>query len=132
MQSKQKIIFDYLSDEGYRPSYDDDGDILFKHEGNGYVVLFKDQDPDYTSLSEFFSIDFPDNQLFDVLKIINKVNAEYILGKIFLLEKDDKFLRLQVDSFGSAEDFKNNFSRYLNILTQMEKDFGVEYSELPD
>lgn len=130
MSSKSEAVFEYLAEEGFRPNYDDDGDIFFKYEGSNFIVIFKDKDPEYTSISEFINIDIEEDELFDVLKLINSVNSDYIMGKITLVDNDNKTLRLQVDSFGSFENFKRNFDRYLKIISQMERDFGEGYSEI--
>lgn len=67
-QSIQSSIMTFLRNEGYAASYDSDGDIQFKMEGNIYYVIVKDLDDGYsyvevrapfavdTSLSELYSI----------------------------------------------------------------------------
>ena len=46
-------LFSYLSDEGFRPKLDDEGDIVFKYEGDTYIVIFNENDPDFASLNKY-------------------------------------------------------------------------------
>ncbi len=39
-----RLAFEYLADEGYRPCYDDAGDVVFKCEGLVYIVEFFESD----------------------------------------------------------------------------------------
>jgi hypothetical protein len=43
----QQMYSDYLADEGYRPSIDEDGDVQFKQEGRMYYIGVSEDDPEY-------------------------------------------------------------------------------------
>jgi hypothetical protein len=54
--SKEDNVLDFcnfLRKEGYLPSVDEDGDVVFKFEGRTYLVLLDDKD------DEFFRLVFP-------------------------------------------------------------------------
>ncbi len=57
--SANEKVFEYLCDEGFRPKYDEDGDIVVKREGKTYVVIFEESDPIYFRVvyPNFWSLD---------------------------------------------------------------------------
>ncbi len=57
-QANEKV-FEYLCEEGFRPKYDDDGDVVVKREGKTYVVIFEEGDPIYFRVvyPNFWSLD---------------------------------------------------------------------------
>lgn len=46
----RQLYLDFLTEEGYRPTTDDDGDIVFKREGKTYVLFVDDDDPTFFRL----------------------------------------------------------------------------------
>ena len=52
-------VFEYLSSEGYRPKYDEDGDIIVKREGKTFAIIFEENDPIYFRVlyPNFWSLD---------------------------------------------------------------------------
>ena len=131
MEKNVSAIYAFLTEEGFRPKYnDDDGVITFKHEGDSYVLIFKENDEEYVSVNKFIGVEFSDDISLEVFQLINGINSEYILGKGTIRENDDQLLILQVDSLGSHEDFKNNFERYLIIIQQMERAFVTGFNKL--
>lgn len=40
-----EAVLDFLTEEGFRPKLDEDGDVYFKYEGGTYVVLTGRDDP---------------------------------------------------------------------------------------
>ncbi len=62
---KQEIAskyLDFLSQEGFRPSVDEDGDVTFRYEGGFYGILIDPKDVKYVRLvfPNFWSIDSKD------------------------------------------------------------------------
>ncbi|HJC18137.1 YbjN domain-containing protein [uncultured Alistipes sp.] len=47
-QNVKSDVMSYLRNEGYAPSYDEDGDVKFKVQGYTYYVLSKDSGMGYT------------------------------------------------------------------------------------
>lgn len=58
-QESTQLMLDWLGNEGYRPSLDRDGDLVFKREGKSYLILFEEGDPMFMRLifPNFWSID---------------------------------------------------------------------------
>jgi hypothetical protein len=46
-ETLRAFVLETLTEEGYRPKVDDDGDILFKYEGNSICLEFDHRDPGY-------------------------------------------------------------------------------------
>lgn len=123
-------VYDFLSEEGYRPKRNDDESLVFKHEGDIYYLAFDNNDSDYCSIRKAISIDVNDNDILNIYKIVNKINSEYKLGKcVFYDDDEDRFYILQIDSLGSFINFQKNFDRYLVIIKGMEEDFSREYNK---
>jgi hypothetical protein len=59
MKRKVELFSDFLTQEGYRPSIDEDGDILFKSEGKTLCLSFDEQDEQFVRLymPNFWGID---------------------------------------------------------------------------
>ncbi len=53
----------YLTDEGYRPKLDDDGDVLFKHEGGSYYLIAQADDPTFLQIfyPNFWKLEKPED-----------------------------------------------------------------------
>ncbi len=48
--SKKDLYVTYLSKEGYRPEVDKDGDVIFKKEGNTFLLYAHENDEQYFGL----------------------------------------------------------------------------------
>lgn len=129
MSKNKEYINSFLIEEGFRPKYDNDGDVIFKHEGDTYFISFKDNDDNFASIKRLGNINIDEDELFEVYKILNMLNSKYIIGKCTLID-DNKILAIDVDHLGSIEWFKNNFDSYLTIIKQINKDFIEEYSSI--
>jgi hypothetical protein len=49
-RKKVELYMEYLQGEGYAPKVDDDGDVVFKHEGGTYIMFADEQDRTYFRL----------------------------------------------------------------------------------
>lgn len=54
-----RLMLDWLTNEGYRPNLDKDGDLIFKRESKTYLVMFENADEQFMRLvfPNFWSID---------------------------------------------------------------------------
>jgi len=80
-------IKDFLEEEGFRPKFDDDGDIIFKYEGKTFIIEFDDSDEHYLRLMlpNFWELesDYEKNQAIQVaLEITKKIKV----AKVFSVE----------------------------------------------
>ena len=49
----QRMYMDYLREEGYMPSIDEDGDILFKVAGDSYYIIIDEDDLQFFQIYGF-------------------------------------------------------------------------------
>jgi len=109
----KKNIMDFLRNEGYAPSFDDDGDIKFKKEGDLYYVLVdeKQSSPFYLTIA-----------------LSRNMPKDYDMNKAMTLAfeiEDYKSIKMKLYSWGiqtRAEMFfqnNNHFNDVFNRTTQI-------------
>jgi len=82
--SVKTVMFDYLTNEGYVPSYDGDDDITFKSEGDRYYIEYTQESKFwYVEISTYYDTDGFDTET--VLTAANAVNASYKVVKAALI-----------------------------------------------
>ncbi len=111
----QTMYMEYLKSEGYPAELDDDGDVLFKFEGNTYFIQI---DPNDT---EFFRIVLPnfwpvkgEDERQKVMKAMNYANAESKTAKVFIV-RDNVWASIEI-FVATPEDFKSIFKRSMSAL----------------
>ncbi len=82
-------VLDFLTEEGFRPSTDDDGDVVFKFEGGTYVVLTAQGDPTYLSVvyPYFWDIE-DDDERRRVHEAVAHAHRTVRLGRLTVLDDD--------------------------------------------
>jgi hypothetical protein len=126
----QKLYLDFLAEEGFKGSLDDDGDIELKYEGEKYILYIDGDDPEYFRLQSGYTCEInSDDDIINHLIAANAVNTEFKLGRIFIrLEK--KIVLLETALFLTQPDsFKPFFKRCLGILQAMISDFAEKLEE---
>lgn len=119
----QKVYMEFLSDEGYRPEIDKDGDVQFKREGSSYFIQVDEADPEFFRLvyPNFWSIE-SDAERAKALAAIEAANADTKVCKIFT-QKDN--LWASIEAFqGQPSDFKPVFSRMMSALRSCSSSFA--------
>lgn len=83
------IYVEFLECEGYRPTLDDAGDVMFRCQGRCYFLMVDDDDPAYFRLllPNFWSID-DDLEHRRALLAAADVTAEIKVAKIYVLGED--------------------------------------------
>lgn len=80
-------IKDFLEEEGFRPKFDDDGDIIFKYEGKTFIIEFDASDEHYLRLMlpNFWELesDYEKNQ---AIKIALDITKTIKVAKVFSVE----------------------------------------------
>lgn len=70
--------FEFLTEEGYRPSYDEDGDIAFKVEGAMMCLLINEQDTEYLHIALPHVAEIESNEEYlQMLQICAPLQAQY-------------------------------------------------------
>ena len=77
---------DFLTTEGYRPTQDGDGDLIFKKEGRTYLIICDDEDRMFFRLvfPNFWSID-SDAERLQALSAAQESTADTKVAKVFLV-----------------------------------------------
>jgi hypothetical protein len=85
----RKIYLSILSDEGFRPEIDSDGDVHFKYEGGNYYIL-EDHDEQFVYIlyPNFWAIDSSEEQL-KALKAAATATRTTKAAKVLLTPKGD-------------------------------------------
>ena len=117
MSGPAKLYMDYLIEEGYRPTIDSDGDVIFKHEGRAYFI-----DID-TSDEQFFRIVYPNfwsiesaEELARVLYAANYATRMTKVAKVYL-RSDGKDTIASIEMFfEQPEHFRSVFRRAMSAL----------------
>lgn len=79
-QDTKSDIMSYLRNEGYAPSYDSDGYIVFKIEGYAYYALVRDNE-DYSLVEIRAQFRTEDKSLSELYQIANDFNLSKYLCK---------------------------------------------------
>jgi len=121
----RKLYTDYLSEEGYKASVDEDGDIDFKYEGDNYIIYVEDDDPLYFRIQTGFGVDIKSDEGIALhLNAANEINSEYKLGRTYVrIDKELVMFELPL-MFADPKDFKLFFKRCLSVLQSMVSDYA--------
>ena len=85
---KAEFYMQFLKEEGYFPTIDDDGDVLFKHEGGSYYLLSNEDDVRYFALlfPNFWKLENPD-EVQKALRSANDVTRDTKVAKVHVNSK---------------------------------------------
>jgi len=113
----QAMYTRYLTEEGYKPNVDSDGDVVFKVEGRTFWIDIDDTDLESFRLvySNFWEIESLAEKL-KVYEVLNYINRTTKVAKVFLNSKEND-VSMDANIFvGKPEDFKLHFRRMLDLL----------------
>jgi copper chaperone CopZ len=121
----QDFYLDYLKEEGYKASLDDDEDIVFKYEGHKYWLSVDEEDEKYFEIGYGCEWEFEsDEEKIKSLKVSSSVNSEYKLGKIWV-NIDEGIVQVELNLLlAKQDDFKIFFLRCLDTVQYMMADFA--------
>lgn len=129
MSEKQDFYMEFLREEGYRPQIDEDGDIVFKHESQSYLLFIEESDSGYFRLvfPAFWEISSPDEEE-KASQIIMTINAEMKVVKLYQLA--DKMWAAVEMFCDPMENCKSVFQRCLRVLQLSSNRFCEQMREL--
>jgi hypothetical protein len=116
------VIRDYLSNEGYAPQVDDDGDLLFKCEGGSYFIIIDEQDGEFYRLCypNFWSIDNEPERA-QVVKAAQAATGKTKVAKVFTV-RDNTWASIEL-FLGSADQMNVVFKRSMSALQTAVRNF---------
>lgn len=124
----QKMYLDYLTDEGYRPEIDSDGDVQFKSEGKTYFINVVEDDPTYfrVVLANIWPIE-SENERVQCLIAVDYSNAKAKVTKSYLV-KDNVWVGIEI-FIPETADFKKVFKRCMSALNNGVTHFVTKMKE---
>ena len=124
---KAKVAMEYLAEEGFRPSVDSYGDIVFKAEGRSYIISILDSDDAFFQLLSFcFWPIENDEELKRAFRAANAASRETKVAKVFV-RGDEKDVMAAVEMFVEPLDtFKKPFPRALSAVRYAIEKFADE------
>jgi hypothetical protein len=119
----QEMYMTYLRAEGYSPSVDSDGDILFKSEGRNYYIIVDDEDLEYFCLlyPNFWEIE-SESERRTASAAIMDANRTTKVAKAYITSRDDTCVEAGI-YLNTPQDFKRHFSRMLDAIQVVRRKF---------
>lgn len=120
-------VFNWLEEQGFRPKYDDDQDIVFKYQMLTFIYFNNDEDEPFVRLALPGIYDVTDDNRMAVLEAANEISKNIKVVKAFV-PIDDVWLSTEIlmDSTPIIDDV---FPRLLNILMKARREF---YEQMED
>jgi hypothetical protein len=104
-----------LADEGYRPTLDEDGDLVFKVEGESYILWSDPNDEDYMRFVTMYLLD-DETDANRALALASFMNYRMKAVKFTVLG-GGKSAAFSIEAFyGESEHFRPFISRVLKAL----------------
>lgn len=111
----QYLYTEYLTEEGYKPEIDSDGDVSFKREGRTYFIGVDEDDPEYfrVVLANIWPIESEGERRLVVLAADESNNRSKV-SKVYTV-KDNVWVSIEL-FVAQPEDFKGVFRRSMSAL----------------
>jgi len=126
----QAMYVNYLTAEGYKPTIDSDGDVVFKAEGRTFWIDVDESDLKSFRIvySNFWEIESAREKQ-KVYEVMNYINRTTKIAKVFMNSRGDD-VSMDANIFiGRPEDFKLHFKRMLDLLIYEIKEFRDKMNE---
>jgi hypothetical protein len=117
MSAAATFYKDFLEQEGYHPTIDSDGDVMFKSEGRTYYIDIDEKDPSYFRIMypNFWSIENT-AELTRALLAANYASMISKVAKVYV-RSDGKDVSAGIELFFERpEQFKPIFNRAMSAL----------------
>ena len=117
----QEMIFNYLKDEGFVPSYDEDRDIRFKYQMRNFIVSNYENDKQFLQIMMPYIFDVTAENRRAALEACNKINADKKIVKAVVMN-DAIFLSTEI-LLDSTPEPKAFVMRMLDMLLGSQQAF---------
>lgn len=125
-RSMRTQIVNYIRNEGYNPSVDDDGDIMFRYEGDNYYIQCQNYG-DEVYVRTFSDMSTDESPINRVRRAADFGQNEYKFVRVLVL---DGFIRTEcVVSINTLSEYKRRFRSYLTIIQEVEKEIKNNYND---
>jgi hypothetical protein len=124
-KSLQRMYNSYLTENGYNPRVDSDGDILFTYEGRSYYIFVNEND------AEFFRLVLPniwsiesESERRKVLAAVDEASRKTKVAKAYTMNDN---VWISVEAYiPEPENFQHTFRRSLRAMDSARQTF-TEY-----
>jgi hypothetical protein len=122
------LYSEFLTEEGYRPTVDQDGDVVFKHEGKTYFIDVHEKDPSFFMivLPNIWPIESAEERI-QVLVAADVANREVMSAKV-ATKGDNVWVTLEM-FVKSPADFQGIFDRALSAIGTATDTFAAKMRE---
>ena len=104
---RAEMYLDFLEEEGFRAEIDDDGDVVFRHEGGTYIITVEDDE-------EFFRLIFANFWSLDDLP--EKAQAVRVAHDVTRAVKAAKVFRVKDNMWCTVEAFHDPPENFQPVL----------------
>jgi hypothetical protein len=117
----QRMYMAYLNKQGYNPSVDEDGDILFKVEGFTHYIIVDEKEPQLFVLLRVVNIEkYPAQKSLEAANYANRVSD----GGIVYISKDGRSVVVSLVTIViKPADWQKVFAKAMDLLTDIEVNF---------
>ena len=123
MNNIGRLCFNFLRSEGYLPQINQVDDIIFKAEGNTFIVMIDENDEQFLNLilPNFYQIE-GNLEMNKAFRVANIVNQNIKVGKIIISNNKHVWAIAEqfIDSTPDLEDF---FKRTIRAVLKASEDF---------
>ena len=126
--TRQELYLDHLREEGFRPTFDDDG-IYFKLEGKTFIQFCGGDDEQLFRLGAFgiFPLRLPDD-LPHAYRAASEISARFKVAKAFVIKAESVVATTEM-SVGQPDQFKEVFERCISMLQGLVREFAKLMNE---
>jgi hypothetical protein len=120
--TKTEIYMNWLTEQGYRPELDKDGDVAFKHERINFVLFSNEKDETFFRLMVPFFWELESEEETErATKTIMKLNTDYKAAKFYIMQED---VCVAIESFyQKPEDVFPVLGRQIDLLASAMREF---------
>jgi hypothetical protein len=119
----QEMYMDYLREQGYAPSVDSDGDVVFKIEGGSYYIAVDEDDPGYFRIvyPNFWEIE-SEAERQKASAVIMRANRTTKIAKVYITSWDNTCVDADI-LLNAPEDFILHFERVISTIQTARREF---------
>lgn len=127
-----RMAYDYLSSEGYKPSIDEDDDVLFKAEGYSFYVDNDKSDDTYLQIVLPYIMELDEDDLMSTMAAMaacNQITQDKKIVQAYIT--DDGDVMLCTDTYiGSAGNMNEFIDSSIIFMIRAISAFHEQYNEL--
>lgn len=127
-----RMAYDYLSSEGYKPSIDEDDDVLFKAEGYSFYVDNDKSDDTYLQIVLPYIMELDEDNLMSTMAAMaacNQITQDKKIVQAYIT--DDGDVMLCTDTYiGSAGNMNEFIDSSIIFMIRAISAFHEQYNEL--